>query len=214
MFPKKGNKLHWQLSGARGQNLGVRRWIATQYLRVSLPVMAGSGLIKINRAPVLTLWAMVVAERLGFDHDEALTLGRAVAGLNAYSKGKRLGLFRPSSESLREQREKPTEGFEVELLHRAVPVVNAQEGIRATAKGKPTSPASVEKYLVGKFGDHLEPATRAMATLAKSYRPAELADVGFKLYEQFRPSVPEGVEGWGAEGVLDLVKIRALASHG
>jgi hypothetical protein len=39
--------------------------------------------IEVNRAPVLTLWASVVAERLGFDHDEALTLGRAVAGLNA-----------------------------------------------------------------------------------------------------------------------------------
>jgi hypothetical protein len=48
---------------------------------------------KINRAPVLTLWAAIVAERLGFDHDEALTLGRAVAGLNAQSKGKRLGIF-------------------------------------------------------------------------------------------------------------------------
>jgi hypothetical protein len=43
--------------------------------------------ISINRAPVLTLWAAIVAERLGFTHDEALTLGRAVAGLNAYSKG-------------------------------------------------------------------------------------------------------------------------------
>jgi hypothetical protein len=41
----------------------------------------------VNRAPVLTLWAAVVAEVLGFKHDEALTLGRAVAGLNAYSKG-------------------------------------------------------------------------------------------------------------------------------
>jgi hypothetical protein len=47
----------------------------------------------VNRAPVLTLWAAVVAERLGFAWDEALTLGRAVAGLNAYSKGVRLGLF-------------------------------------------------------------------------------------------------------------------------
>ena len=28
--------------------------------------------ILINRAPVLTLWAAVVAERLGFKHDEAL----------------------------------------------------------------------------------------------------------------------------------------------
>jgi len=41
----------------------------------------------VNRAPVLTLWAAVVAEVLGFKHEEALTLGRAVAGLNAYSKG-------------------------------------------------------------------------------------------------------------------------------
>ena len=49
----------------------------------------------VNRAPVLTLWAVVVAEVLGFEHDEALTLGRAVAGLNAYSKGVSLGLFKP-----------------------------------------------------------------------------------------------------------------------
>ncbi len=42
--------------------------------------------ITINRAPVLTLWAAVVAERLGFDRAEALTLGKAVAGLNAYAK--------------------------------------------------------------------------------------------------------------------------------
>jgi hypothetical protein len=49
--------------------------------------------VKINRAPVLTLWATIVAERLGYDHDAALTLGKAVAGLNAQSKGRRLGLF-------------------------------------------------------------------------------------------------------------------------
>src|SRR6187399_1344901 len=54
--------------------------------------------IAINRAPVLTLWAAVVAERLGFDADEAATLGRAVAGLNAQSKGRRLGIFKPSEQ--------------------------------------------------------------------------------------------------------------------
>lgn len=52
--------------------------------------------IEINRVPVLTLWATVVAERLGQDHDAALTLGKAVAGLNAQSKGRRLGIFKPS----------------------------------------------------------------------------------------------------------------------
>jgi hypothetical protein len=50
----------------------------------------------VNRAPVLTLWAAVAAEVLGFEHDEGLTLGRAVAGLNAYSKGVSPGLFLPA----------------------------------------------------------------------------------------------------------------------
>ena len=49
--------------------------------------------ILINRAPVLTLWATIVAERLGFNHNEALSLGKALAGLNAQSKGQRLGIF-------------------------------------------------------------------------------------------------------------------------
>ena len=49
--------------------------------------------ISINRAPVLTLWAAVVAQRPSFDEDEALTLGKAVAGLNAQPKGRRLGFF-------------------------------------------------------------------------------------------------------------------------
>ena len=67
-------------------------------LKVWLKPMSGSRTIYINRAPVLTLWAAVVAERLGFRRDEALTLGRAVAGLNAYSKGVSLGLW-PTIES-------------------------------------------------------------------------------------------------------------------
>ncbi len=164
--------------------------------------------IKINRAPVLTLWAAVVAKRLGFDRNEALTLGGAVAGLSAQAKGKRLGLFKPSSERLKEAREQQASSLVVDFMHRAVPVVVTADGIRATAKGKPVNPTSVEKYLAGKFGEHLEPVTRAMADLAKSYNPAQLADVAFKLYEQFRPKAPEGAEGWGAEGVLEFSSIQ------
>jgi hypothetical protein len=36
--------------------------------------------ILVNRAPVLAIWAAVVAERLGFNHDEALSLGKALGG--------------------------------------------------------------------------------------------------------------------------------------
>ena len=47
--------------------------------------------IEINRAPVLTLWAAVVAQRVGFEWDEALSLGKAVSGLTAQNKGRHLG---------------------------------------------------------------------------------------------------------------------------
>jgi len=38
---------------------------------------------------VLTLWASVVAEQLGFDWEEALTLGKIVTGSIAQAKGQR-----------------------------------------------------------------------------------------------------------------------------
>jgi hypothetical protein len=84
--------------------------------------------ILINRAPVLTLWASVVAERLGFKHDEALSLGKALAGLNAQSKGQRLGIFKPTPKELKKVREHERgEEFRVELLGRAMPVVNTDQ---------------------------------------------------------------------------------------
>jgi hypothetical protein len=94
--------------------------------------------VSINRAPVLTLWATVVARRLGFGKDEALSLGRAVAGLNAYSKGRRLGLFKPDEEKPKKAREKEQGvAFRVELLGRAVPAQNTEGGVRAVQRGKP-----------------------------------------------------------------------------
>jgi len=38
--------------------------------------------------------------------DEALSLGKAVAGLNAQSKGRRLGICKPHEEKAKEAREK------------------------------------------------------------------------------------------------------------
>jgi len=61
--------------------------------------------ILINRAPVLALSAAIVAERLGFDHEEALSMGKAVAGLTAQRKGRRLGIFAPTPEALKKARQ-------------------------------------------------------------------------------------------------------------
>ena len=168
--------------------------------------------VKINRAPVLTLWAAVVAERLGFDNEEALTLGRAVAGLNAQSKGRRLGIFKPGQEKGEKAREREQgQQFFVEIVGRPVPAVNTDKGVRATIKGKPIAPATVQRYLEQKFGDELAEVREAMAELAQAFNPEELADKAYPLYEKFRPEIPEGKKGWGAKGELDLDSIRALA---
>jgi hypothetical protein len=168
--------------------------------------------ILINRAPVLTLWATTVAERLGFDHDEALSLGKAVAGLNAQSKGQRLGIYKPAPPEVKKARaRKRGEEFFVEICGRQVPAINTPDGMRAVNKDQPIESNSVERYLESKFGDSLGTARAAMRDLAKAFRPEQLSKDAFTLYEQFRPAIPEGVRGWGAKGTLDIHRIRSLA---
>jgi hypothetical protein len=171
----------------------------------------GSGLL-VNRAPVLTLWAAVVAEQLGFERAEALTRGRVVAGLNAYAKGVSLGLFRPTPPEVKEQRRRlrAEDTLTVDLLHRAVPARQTPEGLRALSKECPVDPASVERYLASKFGDRLAEVEEALRTLARSLPVSELAARGYDLYVAFRPEVPPGEKGWGVKGWLDLDRIREL----
>jgi len=174
--------------------------------------------ISINRAPVLTLWAAVVAERLGYEHDAALTLGKCVAGLNAQSKGRMLGLFgKPKGPERGGGAPKKTglgEDFWVDLCDRGVPCQQTEDGLRAVVKDKPIEPTAVEKYLDGKFGEDLARVTDAMTALAASFEPEDLEPVAYDLYQTFRPVIPPGVRGWGAKGNLDLDLIRSLADDG
>lgn len=176
--------------------------------------------VLINRAPVMTLWAAVVAERLGFSRDEALTLGKAVAGLNAQTKGRRLGIYdkptgKPAAAAKRPPARAPGEKVEaVELMHRAVTALRTPQGLRALHDGKPISPESVERYLESKFKDSLDAARGAMESLAASLDPGEIAASDFELYEKIRPAIPPGKRGWGAAGVLDLELIRSIARSG
>ena len=170
--------------------------------------------IKINRAPVLTLWAAVVAERLGYDEETALTLGKAVAGLNAQSKGKKLGIYEEKSEDEKKEEKKKERAAKpdfIELLGRGIPAVKTSKGLRAAIKGEPIHAESVQTYLEQKFKDDLEDTRKAMKKLAKAYTPKQLESKAYALYEKFRPEIPEGVKGWGAKGELDLDYIRSLA---
>src|ERR1039457_6610108 len=140
------------------------------------------GDIVINRAPVLTLWATTVAERLGFEKDEALSLGKAVAGLTAQSKGQRLGIYKPVPQEVKKARtRKRGEEFFVEICGRQVPAINTSDGVRAVNKDKPVEAKSVERYLENKFGESLDAVRVAMRDLAKAFRPDELSGKAFRL---------------------------------
>jgi hypothetical protein len=160
---------------------------------------------------VLTLWAAVVAERLGYPPDTALSLASAVAGTAARAKARRLGIA--------EEREKgkdhgPTKqrdtarllGKDVQLTHDADGVVLADAG-----DGKPAPAAPVAAYIAKAFGSRLAEVREAMAALAAKHDPQELNRIGFRLYESFRPEVPEGVKGWGAKGELRINRVREAA---
>jgi hypothetical protein len=166
--------------------------------------------IKVNRAPVLTLWASVVAQRLGHGEAESLTLGKALAGLNAQSKGRRLGIYAPRPKDGTSPRPMPAPYDSEDLMGRQIPVLRTRQGVRAADKGEAMDPAAVRRYLESKFGEQLAEVRQAMLDLARSYPPAELAERGFSLYEQFRPQIPRGERGWGAAGDLDLSLLRKL----
>lgn len=168
--------------------------------------------IVVNRAPVLTLWAAVVAEQLGHPQDTALTLGRSVAGSAARVKARAIG---------REDRQSDRDADTPRLaeVHVTKPVMllgktirllpNADGELRAADGDEPADPAAVERYLSKAFGDNLADVRAAMGELAGRYEPAELNRVGFRLYEKFRPEVPPGNEGWAKKAALDVGKILA-----
>lgn len=171
--------------------------------------------IKVNQAPVLTLWAAVVAERLGFDQDAAITLGRAVAGSSARVKAKAIGIAEDhEAGDLRDDARKLPKNRAhapkiVHLLGRDVPVVEEKGSIRALDHDKPAAPKAAVSYIERAFGEELPAVRSAMEDLARSMEPEELNRIGFRLYEHFRPEVPAGAKGWGAKGVLDLDRVRS-----
>ena len=174
----------------------------------------GIARIKINRAPVLTLWAVVVAERLGYEKETALTLGKAVAALNAQAKGRRLGIYEAKSDAEKAEarrQEAPGEVEFVDILGRGIPAIRTPQGLRAAVDGEVIRAESVETYLQKKFRADLDEVRTAMQTLAEAHTPEELASRAYDLYEKFRPEIPEGTKGWGAKGELDLDFIRSLA---
>ena len=169
--------------------------------------------IKINRAPVLTLWTVIVARRAGLSDNKALSVGRAVAGLTAQSKGRRLGLYKQSPASETERIRRLREDLDtrsLEFMHCSIPIVRQGNQIRALSKAKPIQPDSVRRYLDSRFGEHLATFEARLTALAKALPVEELLAQAMDVYTKFRPIVPAGVDGWGKKALFDTKTVAAL----
>jgi hypothetical protein len=137
--------------------------------------------IRVNRAPVLTLWTAIVAEQLGHSQETALTLGRAVAGSSAQAKARRLGITDEKPGGKDADRAHDTKRTTVVLLGRQVPVTTGKDGtVCALDHDKPASPASVRSYVARAFGDRLPEVRKTMEELARSIPPEELNRIGLR----------------------------------
>jgi hypothetical protein len=169
--------------------------------------------IHVNRAAVLTLWATIVAERLGHPSQTALTLGHAVCSCSA-REGRHTGIVDNEPEA--EERRRAETALKariqiIRLLDRDISVLPAGDGtLRADDNGKPVSARGVVSYIANAFGDRLDEARAAMEALADTLPPEELNRVGMRLYEWFRPDVPNGTQGWCERGELRLERVMMV----
>jgi hypothetical protein len=153
--------------------------------------------ISINRAPVLTLWAAMVAQRLGFDEDEALTLGKALAGLNAQAKGRRLGIFKPHEEKPTKARKRERgEEFFVENCGRQALRSSSQKACGSIWRAR-------SAMTLVQFGQRCR--SLPMRSSQRNWRTGHLECTSDPVRN------PAGVKGWGAKGDLDLALIEELA---
>jgi hypothetical protein len=122
-----------------------------------------------GRAPVLTLWAAVVAERLGHPADTALTLGRAVAGSAARVKARNIGREerRADRDSDRSELRPDHVTAPVFLSGKTIQQLPTTDGeLRAAEGEQPADPMAVQRYLAKAFGDHLNEVRQAMDELS------------------------------------------------
>jgi hypothetical protein len=162
-----------------------------------------------HHSPVLTLWATVVAERLGYPAEMALTLSRFVAGSSARAKAHRLGIGdekRDAEEGHAQAAELKPRRQTIRLLGRDIPVLPADDGrLRAGDDGKPASAKSVQSYIAGTFGDRAA-GSAGCVTAARGTEPRRVPSL--RAVSAGRAGRRAGV---GGKGELRVERIVSAA---
>ncbi|TFY56315.1 hypothetical protein EVJ58_g7720 [Rhodofomes roseus] len=179
----------------------------------------------VNRAPIMMAWAFVVAERLGFQREEALSIASVYTEMNAITKGVSLGIFDKDKGKGVEAAQGGSQPY-VDLMGRRVlrlvlllwcfkfltpirriPLYQTANGSwRALSSGTPVAPSSAFSYITRALRQTAPFVLGALRLLANSYAPAELTRTGFALYADFRPDV----QGWGGRAEVRCATILGL----
>ncbi|OSX60264.1 hypothetical protein POSPLADRAFT_1147841 [Postia placenta MAD-698-R-SB12] len=163
----------------------------------------------VNRAPIMMAWAFVVAERLGFHREEALSIASVYTEMNAITKGVSLGVFDKNRGKGVEASSSGSQPY-VDLMGRRPLYQTASGSWRALSSGTPIVPTSAFSYITRALRQTAPAVLGALRLLAASYTPAELNRTGFALYQDFRPDV----DGWGGRGEVRCATILALRRTG
>ncbi|KAG6873771.1 hypothetical protein C0995_011590 [Termitomyces sp. Mi166 len=161
----------------------------------------------INRAPLMTLWAMTVAERLGFRREEALSIASVYTEMNAMAKGVSLGIHQGGKEQGMEAVKGGSQSY-IELMGRRPLYRTQTQQWRALSDGTPVEPSSAFSYISRAFRQTIPHISGALKLLANSFDVEELNSSAWGLYAEFRPTV----DRWGARSevkcstILDLRK--------
>ncbi|KAK5123903.1 hypothetical protein LTR85_002099 [Meristemomyces frigidus] len=176
--------------------------------------------ITINRAPVLELWSSCVAHFLypEVSWDTCLSVGGAIATITAVAKGRSIGTMdKPDpgeAEERRQKRKGKAENDELEeldVMHFKLKVKDGQAMVGDKPK-KGNEPALRKKY----GEEQYEQAKKAFEEALSNWKgkESELDGQAFKMYEDFRPSIPPGQKGWGKKGQLNLQNVRDAVGAG
>ncbi|KAF9267696.1 hypothetical protein L218DRAFT_814690, partial [Marasmius fiardii PR-910] len=163
--------------------------------------------IVINRAPLMSAWATVVAERMGFQREEALSIASVYTEMNAKSKGVTVGVYSAGTEKNLEATKGGAQPY-VEFIGRR-PLhqkQNSKEQYRAVVNGTPTAPTKAFGYISQSFRENTSSVVGALRLLANSYSSQEISDKAWSLYVDFRPEV----KGWGKQAEVKCSKILDL----
>lgn len=123
----------------------------------------------VNRAPVMTAWATVLLERLGFSRPEALSLAHCYVNYTSTMRGISLGII-PAAEKERAVHIVGPNQPHFELMGVKIPVMQMQDGsYRGISAGEVVAPDKAFHYMRRSMAQTLSSVLGALTLLADSF---------------------------------------------